>query len=388
MKPTSASRAGACLRHLRVPLFASAALLAVVPKMSATVSVVSVSAPSLSASGTTAVSSPVHFQATAESNSNITGYVIYIDNQNVYQNHAPALDAWVVLAPGASHSMYIKAWDSTGSASSTATYSIQATELAPPTPPRNATRLLNIDKPAIFSWEVDNDNGVGGQCNTGSIGSFANSFDPNTENSPDYDRNGQHFTLTSQCTYDDSLFYWKDSENPQPAHTNFLWDFWIYIPTTTAINTVQALEFDMFQAVQLSDGVHEFMFGSQCNYATNQFQFWLPQNGNLEWTNGGITPCQFAHGAWHHLTYFLQRVAVSGYQNIPAQFTYLSDTNTNLRFGTLTIDGKTSYLGALSNSTIPSPKWSPVLGIQHQLDSAVSGATLDEYVDEESLTAW
>jgi hypothetical protein len=59
-----------------------------------------------------------------------------------------------------------------------------------------------------------------------------------------------------------------------------------------------------------------------------------------------------------------------------------------LRFGTLTIDGNTMYLGGLSGSTIPSPPWSPTLGVQHQLDSAVSGVTIEQYADDETLTVW
>jgi len=357
--------------------------------LSATVTAVSVPSPNLSPNNTTDLTSPVHFEATAESDLNVTGFVIYFDNQNVYQNYLPSLDAWVILPPSGMHSIYIKAWDSSGSFLSTPTYSVNVTGVAPPIPPAIATRFVDIQKPVRFSWDVDNDNGIGGQCNDGSIGTWANNSDPNTANAPNFDGNGQHFLVQSKCTYDDSLFFWKDSQNPQSSHTNFLWDFWIYIPTTTQNSYLEALEFDLFQAVRMSDGVHEFMFGSQCNYATNQWQFWLPQNGNLQWVNGGLSPCQFSTGQWHHATYFLQRVTTSGYQVIPAELDHFSDTNTDLRFGTLMIDGTAMYMGGLANSTIPTkPQWSPVLGIQHQLDSAMSGVTIEEYVDQESITSW
>jgi hypothetical protein len=149
------------------------------------------------------------------------------------------------------------------------------------------------------------------------------------------------------------------------------------------------MEHDMFQAVELSDGVHEFMFGSQCNYITNQWQIWLPQaGGNLTWVNAGISPCQFSTGSWHHATYFLQRVTTSGFQEIPQSFTPATDRNTSLRFGTLTIDGQSMYLGGVAGSTIPHPAWSPVIGVQHQLDSSVSGVLIEEYVDGESLISW
>jgi hypothetical protein len=351
-----------------------------------TVTTVSVQSPKLSSGKMNRVTSPVHFLVTAESDVDVTGYVIYVDGQNVYQNSSPSVDAWVLLPPTSKHSVYVKVWDSSGYALSTATYSINVTAVAKVIPPATATRITGIDNPAQFTWTVDNNNGVGGQCNDGSIGSFTNGSDPNTQNSPDFDSNGQHFIVTSKCQYDDSLFYWKNPNGSEPASTNFLWDFWFYIPTTTRSNTVQALEFDLFQAVKLSDGVHEFMFGSQCNYATNQWQFWLPYNGGLTWVNSGLSPCQFSSGTWHHATYFLQRVAASGYQEIPGSFGPSSDFNIDLRFGSLTIDGNVTYLGGLSYST--KPNWSPVMGFQHQLDSAATGVTIEEYVDEESLTVW
>jgi hypothetical protein len=354
----------------------------------ATVTAVYVQSPKLTSGATAMVTTPVHFAATAESDLDVTGYVIYVDHENVYRNFSPSLDAWVILPPGGTHSVYVTAWDSSGSYLSTATYSMKAVAVAPPTPPAIANRIVNIDNPALFYWTVDNNSAVGGQCNSGSIGTFDSGSDPNTINSPDFDENGQLFIVKSQCTYDDSLFIWKNPKDPQSSDTNFLWDFWFYVPTTTRSNTVQALEFDFFQAVSLHDGVHEFMFGSQCNYPANQYQLWLPENGRLEWVNAGLSPCQFSTGAWHHASYFLQRVTTSGYQEIPRQFDPSTDSNTNLRFGTLSIDGVATYLGQLSYSTIPYPAWSPTIGFQHQLDSAASGATIEEYVDEESLTTW
>ncbi len=351
----------------------------------ATVTAVSLQSPMLSATGTTNLVSPIHVQATADDTDTITGYVVYVDDQNVYRNFAPAVDAWITI-PSGYHTLYVKAWDSTGNLS-TSTYSINVTGFAPPVPPIRAHRFLNIDN---SSWTVDNNPDVGGSCNDGSLGSFASKSNPNTRNAPGFDGAGQHFILTSGCNYDDSLFYWKNTSSALnlAGDTNFLWEFWFYIPTTTKLTTVQALEFDLFQAVQLNDGVHEFMFGSQCNFVTNQWQLWLPQGTGLTWIDANISPCRFSSGEWHHATYFLQRVTPSGFQVIPRNFSTLSDSNTSLRYGTLTIDDQTSYLGLVAWSTIPYPAWSAVLGVQHQLDSAVSGAIIEQYTDRESLTSW
>lgn len=351
----------------------------------AAVKSISLQSPSLSVNQTTDLISPIHIEATAEDLSIVTGYVVYVDNQNVYRNFSPSLDAWITLPPG-NHTLYVKAWDSQ-SHLATPTYHINIKGFAPPSPPVQARRIGNIDQ---ATWTVDNNPDVGGDCNNGSIGAFASYSDPNTWNLPAFDGGGQHFILNSRCTYDDSLFYRKVDTNPTSVGgaTNFLWDFWFYIPNTTKTSTVQALEFDMFQAVQMSDGVHEFMFGSQCNYISNQWQFWLPQHNYLTWVDSGISPCRFSTGTWHHATYFVQRVTPSGFQEIPNSFTPATDRNTSLRFGTLTIDGVTWYLGGVAWSTIPNPAWEPVLGVQHQLDSAAAGVTIREYVDRESLIYW
>lgn len=349
----------------------------------ATVTAVSLQSPMLSSTSTNLVS-PIHLQVTADDTATITGYVVYVDNQNVYRNYSPAVDAWIAI-PAGYHSLYVKAFDANGSLS-TPTYDINVTSFAPPVAPMRAHRFLNIDN---SSWTVDNNPDVGGDCNDGSLGSFASTSDPNTKNAPAFDGAGKHFILTTGCMYDDSLFYWKyGGPLNLAADTNFLWEFWFYIPRTTISDTVQALEFDLFQAVQLGDGVHEFMFGSQCNYVTNQWQFWLPQGSGLAWTDANLSPCRFSAGKWHHAIYFLQRVTPSGYQEIPKAFSSTTDKNSSLRYGTLTIDGQTAYLGGVAWSTIPYPAWSAVLGVQHQLDSAAAGIVIEQYTDRESLTSW
>ena len=353
----------------------------------AAINSITIQTPALNVQNAVNVSAPVHFEATAESSSAITGFVVYVDHENVYQNHSASLDAWIAIPPGGEHSVYVTAWDSSGDLLTTPTYSINVVDATLPVPPALALRKLHLDSSA---WTVDNNPGVGGQCNDGSIGAFEHGYDPNTANSPASAVSGQHFIVTTKCQYDDSLFYLKDGTAPSPysGDTNFLWDFWMYVPSTTSTSSVQAIEADLFQAVQMSDGVHEFMFGSQCNYATNQWQLWLPQNGKLTWTNASLSPCQFAPGSWHHVTYFLQRVTSTGYQIIPASFSPASDPNNYLRFGTLTVDGETMYLGGMANSTIPSPAWAPVLGIQHQLDGAANNVMLEEYINGETVISW
>ena len=100
------------------------------------------------------VGSPVTFSASAGSPSGISGWVIYVDDQNKYQvdNDSNSLTASVSLS-GGSHYVYIRAWDNTGafgtsppspSTSAAATPVLAAAcPLRPPTP-RCLTRSKNL----------------------------------------------------------------------------------------------------------------------------------------------------------------------------------------------------------------------------------------------------
>lgn len=367
--------------------------------------------PPLTTTATTNVTSPVHFQATAESASGITGYAIYVDNNLVYLNSLTTLDTWVVISSG-THNVHITAW-SCGTCyltipSQSGNYSIDVTGFAPPTPPASALER-NVD--TTYSWAKQT--GAGAPCDSGTIVTpWTSSSNPNTANAPD-PTGGQHFDQSNaNCPSDEdnTLFAWKDDPDASNALTNFLWDFWFYVPTTTNPNNIQALESDLFMAVKMEDGdVHEFMFGSQCYYdgtakgaGYDTWEFAYPQSN--EWTDSPGYSCQptrpesstvqyFTEGEWHHATYYYQRVTPNGsspaYQNIVGSPSSSNDTNTEGLFGTLTIDGYTYYAGDVVQSSIPSPAWSPVLGVQHQLDMPPEvTATIDEYVNAEILHAW
>ena len=361
--------------------------------------------PAVSTTATVSVTSPVHFQATAESTSAITGYAIYVDGNEVYFNSLTTMDTWVVLSSG-THTVHVTAWDGGGYTtipSQTTNYNIDVTGFEPPTPPAAALKI-NVD--TSYSWAKQT--GAGGSCSTGTIVTpWTHSSDPNTANALD-PRGGQHFTESNTSFLgkeDNTLFAWKDTADTSNAYTNFLWDFWFYIPTTTNKDYVQALESDMFFAVKVNDGnVHEFMFGSQCYYdGSTQADYWdIAYPASDDWTatsdscqptrpeSGTVQP--FTPGIWHHATYFYQRVTPNGsspaYQHIVSSPTYSNDTNTEGLFGTLTIDGYTYYLGNIVSSSIPG--WSPVLGVQHQLDipGTETSTTIDEYVDAETVYTW
>jgi hypothetical protein len=86
------------------PLLAAVLLICGGWSAHATVTAVSVQSPGLSTTTTANVTTPLHFSVTADSDLKITGYVVYIDGNNVYRSFSPSLDAWVVFPPGGTHS--------------------------------------------------------------------------------------------------------------------------------------------------------------------------------------------------------------------------------------------------------------------------------------------
>jgi hypothetical protein len=135
----------------------------------------------------------------------------------------------------------------------------------------------------------------------------------------------------------------------------------------------------MFQSI----GGKKYMFGSQCNYATGVWQAW--NDVTVQWINAipntatdgsptgnPITCAKFSTGTWHHMQYFEQR-------------TY----GGRLQYGNVTVDGVTTQW----NITAPASTttWADVYGINQQLDTNASftgNATLQEWADEDDLTAW
>ncbi len=266
----------------------------------ATVTLVSIQSPGVSGSRTSPVNSPVHFEATAESDLHITGYVVYVDDRNVYQTMGPALDTWVILPPDTTHFVYVRAWDASGSFLASPAYWIRVTGLVPPIPPANATRITNLVAPPwmhlLRGWLTTRVTWAG-SATMGSSEPLPTALTPIPGMRPTWpisDSTGWS-TASVSTTIVSSTGSMCLVGFPR-AQISF-GTLWFYIPTTTDAATVQAIEFDLFQTVRFEDGVHEFMFGSQCHYRDNQWQLWLPQNGALTWVNTGLSPCQFQTGA-------------------------------------------------------------------------------------------
>ncbi|MBV8200224.1 MAG: hypothetical protein JOZ15_06340, partial [Acidobacteria bacterium] len=90
--------------------------------------------------------SPVRFTATATDSGgySITGYVVYSDSTNVYQNHISTLDTWVIL-PFGTHNVFVRAWDSQGNYGSSQLKALDVQGTVIPTPLAGAVTFHNLD---------------------------------------------------------------------------------------------------------------------------------------------------------------------------------------------------------------------------------------------------
>jgi hypothetical protein len=359
-----------------------------------------------SPSGSGTYSIPIHFQATASSSGgSITGYAVYTNQwsdipfatgQPMYLNGIATLNAWVVLpetvSGGAlSQSVFVRAWDSAGNCSDSATLDITASgAVIPNSFPSGTQTWTNREDDQESS---NQGNGAGWwDCGTTTCAGGSNNATVNFAfgQSPKRDTNGSiEFSVTGP-DFADGLFWYKVPPiGQQDSLQNFVWDFYFYLSDNT-VNDAQAIEFDLFQA----KGGYKYMIGTQCNYhpsggghaiwnAWDQSNNrWVPAVRNTQ-TESNPSPTNaiecgpFSTGTWHHAQFYLQR-------------TYPDSTYPQGRilYGTVAIDGVATEWDISAPAV--SSSWGDVLGFQHQLDTYNESGTvtLQEWVDADDLTAW
>ena len=331
-------------------------LIATLTLATASFAGVTVSSP---AAGSTA-GSPVHFVASATSANPITAMRIYVDNVSVYLISASKLDTLVTMSTGG-HSIVVQAWDSTGAVFKTPlslTVSASAPSPTPtptatpaplPVPPAGAVVKSNIDQ--MTGWE---------SC---TVCAGANANGPvatysmvENQASPSLDSASAKFSISGTTPYSDAL-WWKQLGAADTA-THLKYDVAFYI---TNPGVAQALEFDNNQ----SNGVHKFIYGTQCNIKGGHWDVWGNASGN--WLSTGIACSAPTAFVWHHLTWEFQR------------------TSTNVIFVGFTYDGVTHYV----NRSYPA-RSSTVheMNVAFQMDGDFAMHAYSTWLDRVTLTYW
>jgi len=190
------------------------------------------------------------------------------------------------------------------------------------------------------------------------------------QTTPSKDGASRNFSISGD-PYSNGLWWYK--VGPNDAATTFTFDFWLYTDSST--QAAQALEFDTFQFA----GGYEYMFGAQCDYASGYWDLW--NGGAQKWARSKVQCKKFAANVWYHITLAYHRTT----------------KDNNLHYDTLTIvqykpNGRTasnnSYnLKTTYGSQLTPPTWGENLGVQFQMDIGSQGASMQEWIDQVTLTA-
>lgn len=174
--------------------------------------------------------------------------------------------------------------------------------------------------------------------------------------SPSMTGASSQYYIAGYQAYSDAL-WWKQL-GANSGVSNFKYDVYFYIKNPSAS---QALEFDVNQSI----GGKKYIFGTECSIkSTGTWHVW---SSSAKWQNTYI-PCHAPSAyTWHHLVEQFQRI------------------NGKVKFVSITLDGKTSYV----NRTY-SPQNSSVqeLNVAFQMDGNASKTPYSVWLDKVTLTAW
>ncbi len=320
---------------------------------------VTVSSP---ANGAT-VTSPVKFVASATSSSKITGMKIYVDNVSVYATSAASISTSIAMTQ-AKHNVVVQAWDSTGAVFKAAlTLTVSGTTPTPtptPTPSPTPTPLPTPPSTAVVHSKIEEMTGWQ-SCTVcagaGGSGPSATFSMMQNQASPSLDGNSARFNISGTVPYSDAL-WWKQL-GADSTKSNFKYDLYFYLTTP---QNAQTLEFDVNQG----DGVHHFIFGTQCSIRNHKtWDTW--DNATLSWKPTSVPCAQPSAFVWHHLTWEFKRTATS---TIFIGFTY---------------DGVTHYINRTSSAKLQNLN---EIDVAFQMDGNSTMQPYSTWLDKVTLTAW
>jgi hypothetical protein len=300
-------------------------------------------------------------QASASSSHPIVGWHAYIDSSSVYYAGATANINTNLNVGAGTHTIVVRAWDSTGAyGDKTVTFTAASGSPAPtpiptnglPTPPSTAKVFNNIEQMGS-GWVPCGDPACAGCSGNG------NYWQALFQTSPSMD--GSSMELYRDGAWGNAL--WHHKMGPINSVTNFLSDFYFYLDNNSLKGT-QALEYEAFQFV----GGYNYMMGSQCDYGLGVFDTWSEASGRWLPTN---IPCpKFAPNTWHHIQWYIT----------------VNHANHSYTYRTLVVDGHVYNLNQTQYAKYLA--WGDNLGAQWQLDDNASGIGYHEWIDKAKLTVW
>jgi hypothetical protein len=228
----------------------------------------------------------------------------------------------------------------------------------------NINQLTNLDN-GTTGW---------GSCSSCAGGEnvttdFAMYFD---QASPSLDGTSLEVFVAAPASLPYSNVLWYYKVGPNDTYNTFQFNF-AYTVNQEAMNA-QALEFDTFQFI----GGQNYTFGTQCNFATNQWNIF--NHATPKWIPLSIS-CKPVAGNWYRVTWNFTRTT-SGmltYQSFEVQ--QYNSTGKRLL-------SQQFYTVNLTEGSGPAPAgYADNLGVQFQIDLGPNGGMVPMWVDEVNLTA-
>lgn len=181
------------------------------------------------------------------------------------------------------------------------------------------------------------------------------------QGSPSLSGASTEFFISGAAPYSNALFWRK--LGPQDWASNYNFDFWVYLDGASWY--AQSLEYDFFQFVNH----REYMFGSQCNYASGHWDIW--NQATNTWVQTPLACHKLAPNTWHHIVWQYHRTS-----------------DTLMHYDWLAVDGAWYPLGWTEPSNWMPSGWTDNLGVQFQLDTAASPLAFHEWIDKVNVKIW
>jgi hypothetical protein len=346
--------------RLQLGKFSRAFSLLVLPLITSAVASAGVTVSVSSPTAGSTVSSPTTIKASATSGYAITGWYIYVDNKAAWNTGATQTISASVSIPSGTHSVYVRAWDSTGAYGTSSTFNLTggSTTVAPssgePMAPAGAKLIDTIEQQTGWGHCTDCAADPSDPTPPIALWSFTQ-----FQNTPSLDGSAVKMWIGGTTPYANAL-HWKKFGD-QSAYKNFIWEFWVY--GNADMNNAQNLEFDLFQVVS----GRKYMFGTQCNYWKKIWQGWNEQYN--KWVDLP-TPCpKLPTGQWTRIKWYMQRTS-----------------DNRLRYVSVTVGNTTYNVNHYENSY--STSWGNTFGVQFQQDLNGSAADYTVWADKVKVWMW
>lgn len=310
----------------------------------------------------TVSNAPLSVSASATSGNVITGWRVYLDNQDVYNTGSTSNISTTLNAAPGTHTLTVRAWDSTGaygSAYSNVTVSAPSTpgdSGSGPVPPSTAVVYSNIEERAVSSWFSCRSRDCSGSD------AWATYWVAPYQSTPSLDGASTQFYVSGNAWAD--VLWAAKLGGAAASKTHFILDYWLK-PNADTLTHAEALEFDVVMAYN----GRKWDFSHQFHYGAGHFDTW--DGVTLNWVHTNMALPKLDPNTWHHIKLYGERV---------------SDQTHNI---SLTLDSTTYQIPSqYAWHYTKASNWANSISVQVQIDINSKPGTASEYVDKMNLYLW